>query len=61
MLDAKEAVSVPEKTRDLGFGDSAAVWGILGRLDVAGIIDSVVGSRRKDADANAGPTWHWLR
>ncbi len=43
LLDAKEAVSVPEKTRHLGFGDSAAAWGVLQRLDVAGIIDEVVG------------------
>lgn len=54
MLDAKEAVSVPEKTRHLGFGDSAAVWGILRRLDVTGIIDDVVGPRRKDAGASVG-------
>lgn len=54
LLDAKEAVSVPEKTRHLGFGDSAATWGVLQRLDVAGIIDSVVGARRKDAGASVG-------
>ncbi|MCU6481651.1 IS1634 family transposase [Arthrobacter sp. A2-55] len=54
LLDAKEAAIVPEKTRHLGFGDSAAVWGILQRLDVAGIIDSVVGARRKDAGASVG-------
>ena len=54
LLDAKEAAIVPEKTRHLGFGDSAAAWGILARLDVAGIIDGVVGSRRKDAGASVG-------
>ncbi|WP_427019136.1 IS1634 family transposase (plasmid) [Pseudarthrobacter sp. P1] len=54
LLDAKEAAIVPEKTRHLGFGDSAAVWGILQRLDVAGIIDGVVGPRRSDAGASAG-------
>ena len=54
LLDAKEAVSVPERTKHLGFGDSAAVWGILARLDVAGIIEGVVGPRRKDAGASVG-------
>ncbi len=54
LLDAKEAAIVPEKTRHLGFGDSAAAWGILARLDVAGIIDGVVGPRRKDAGASVG-------
>ncbi len=54
LLDAKEAAVVPEKTRHLGFGDSAAVWGILTRLDVAGIIDEVVGARRTDAGASVG-------
>ena len=54
LLDAKEAAVVPEKTRHLGFGDSAAAWGILKRLDVAGIIDEVVGARRADAGASVG-------
>ena len=54
LLDAKEAAVVPEKTRHLGFGDSAAAWGILKRLDVAGIIDEVVGARRSDAGASVG-------
>lgn len=54
LLDAKEAATVPEKTRHLGFGDSAAVWGILQRLDIAGIIDDVAGPRRKDAGASVG-------
>ncbi|MDJ0358590.1 IS1634 family transposase, partial [Paenarthrobacter sp. PH39-S1] len=54
LLDAKEAAVVPEKTRHLGFGDSAAAWRILERLDVAGIIDGVVGARRKDAGASVG-------
>ncbi|WP_417372496.1 IS1634 family transposase [Glutamicibacter protophormiae] len=54
LLDAKEAASMPEKTRHLGFGDCAAVWGILQRLDIAGIIDEVAGPRRKDAGASIG-------
>ncbi len=54
LLDAKEAAILPEKTRHLGFGDSAAVWGILQRLDIAGIIDDVAGPRCKDAGASVG-------
>lgn len=54
LLEAKEAAVVPGKTRHLGFGDSAAAWGVLQRLDVAGIIDSVVGARRSDAGASVG-------
>lgn len=54
LLDAKESATLPERTRHLGFGDSAAAWGILGRLDVAGIIDDVAGARRADASASTG-------
>jgi len=39
----------PDKTRHLGFGDLAAVWGMIERLDVINIIDDVVGQRRADA------------
>jgi len=46
LLDAREQVMVPARSRHLGFGDVAAVWGLLQRLDVAGVIDAVVGSRR---------------
>ena len=52
--DAREAQALPTHTRHLGFGDTAAVWEILDRLDVAGIIDSVVGARRSDAGASVG-------
>jgi transposase len=44
----------PERTRHLAFGDLAAVWGMLERLEVAGIIDDVVGARRGDAAASVG-------
>ncbi|HET6954110.1 MAG TPA: IS1634 family transposase [Acidimicrobiales bacterium] len=44
----------PDRTRHLGFGDLAAVWGMLGRLGVADIIDEVVGPRRADAAASVG-------
>jgi len=44
----------PERTRHLAFGDLAAVWGMIERLDVAGIVDEVVGARRGDAAAPVG-------
>lgn len=43
-----------ERTRHLGFGDLAAVWGVLGRLGVTEIIDEVIGARRSDAGASVG-------
>lgn len=39
LLDAREAAAMPERTRHLDFGAVAAVWGLLGDLDVAGVID----------------------
>jgi transposase len=44
----------PDRSQHLSFGDVAAVWGMLDRLDVVGIIDDVVGSRRSDAGASVG-------
>lgn len=54
LLQAREAAALPARTRHLGFGDVAAVWGILERLDVIAIIDTVVGTRRSDAGASTG-------
>ena len=54
LLDAREGAVLPERTRHLGFGDLAATWGLLDRLDVIGVIDSVVGTRRADAGASIG-------
>ena len=54
LLDAREGAAVPERTRHLGFGGVAATWGVLDRLDVIGVIDSVVGPRRADAGASIG-------
>src|SRR6266516_6384591 len=48
------AAVAPERTRHLAFGDVAAVWSVLQRLGVAGVIDEVVGSRRADAAASVG-------
>jgi len=44
----------PDRTRHLAFGDMAAVWGMLGRLRIAEIIDDVLGPRRADASASVG-------
>lgn len=54
LLDAREVAAAPARTRHLGFGDVAATWGTLERLDVIGVIDSVVGARRADAGASVG-------
>ena len=54
LLDAREAAVMPARTRHLGFGDVAAVWGMLGRLGVIDTIDEVVGTRRRDAGASVG-------
>jgi transposase len=43
----------PVRTQHKGFGDLAAVWSVLERLDVAGAVDAVV-SRRADAAASVG-------
>jgi transposase len=54
LLDAREVSVVPARTRHLGFGDVAAAWGVLERLDVIKVIDDVVGDRRADAGASVG-------
>ena|GEM_PF-6005731 len=51
---ARDAASLPERTRGLAFGDVAAVWEMLTRLDVVGLVDEVVGARRSDAGASVG-------
>jgi transposase len=53
-LDAQEAAALPQRTRHLAFGDVAAVWGTLDRLELAVIVDEVVGARRSDAGASVG-------
>jgi len=54
LLEARESGVLPARTRHLAFGDVAAVWGVLERLDVIGVIDAVVGARRADAGASVG-------
>ena len=48
------AMSVPDRSRHLAFGDVVAVWAVLQRLRVAEIVDEVVGPRRADAAASVG-------
>ncbi|MCA1681695.1 MAG: IS1634 family transposase [Actinobacteria bacterium] len=54
LLEAREAVMMPERTRHLAFGDVAAAWGVLTRLGVVETIDEVVGARRSDAGVSVG-------
>jgi transposase len=54
LLDAREHAILPQRTRHLAFGGVAAVWGMPTRLDVPGVIDSVLGPRRSDAGATTG-------
>lgn len=50
---AGAAAGDPVRTQHKSFGDLAAVWGMLARLDVAGVIDAVA-PRRSDAAASVG-------
>ncbi|MCA1682040.1 MAG: IS1634 family transposase [Actinobacteria bacterium] len=49
-----DAAIKPERTRHLAFGDVAAVWGVLTRLDVIGIVDAVTGGTGAGAGASTG-------
>jgi len=53
-LDRAEAGTLPQRTKHLRFGDVAAAWSMLTELDVAGVIDAVIGPRRADAGASVG-------
>ena len=44
----------PDRTAHRAFGDIAAVWSIIERLDVRGVVDEVMGPRRSDAAASVG-------
>ena len=48
------ATAMPDRSRHLAFGDVAAVFEMLRRLQVGGIVDEVVGARRADAGAPVG-------
>jgi hypothetical protein len=47
-----DGLALPDATEHRRFGDVAAVWGVLTRLDAAGIIDALVG----DAKVSGGVT-----
>lgn len=53
-LDTGEAGSMPERTRHLGFGDLAAVWGLMDRIGVAAVIDEITGGHLPGAGASVG-------
>lgn len=42
LVEAREAAVLPERTRHLDYGAVAAVWGLLGDLDVAALVDQHV-------------------
>lgn len=49
-----EAAMKPERTRHLAFGDVAAVWEVMTRLDVIDIVDAVTGGTVAGAGASTG-------
>ena len=53
-MEASQAAMLPERTRHLGFGDVAAAWGMLEKLDVAAVIDEVTGPRPAGLPLSAG-------
>ena len=60
-VEGGQAAILPERTRHLAFGDVAAVWTMLTRLDVIGIIDDVTGATVPGAGPRSAPTWRWPR
>ena len=53
-LLAGDQAGMPERVQHKGFGDLAAVWTTLSRLQVAATIDQAVGARRSDAATSVG-------
>ncbi len=49
-----EAAMTPQRTRHLAFGDVAAVWEVMTRLDVIGIVDAVTGGKVAGAGVSTG-------
>jgi transposase len=54
LLDAREAAATSPNARCRVRSGSAAAWGMLQELGIAGVIDEVTGARRADAGASAG-------
>ena len=50
----RDAAAMPERTRHLAFGDVAAVWGTMRRLDVIGIVDEVTGGKAPGVPVSVG-------
>lgn len=48
------SAGVPDRTQHKRFGDVAAVWGFCQQLQVAEVINEVLGDRRSDAAASVG-------
>src|ERR1017187_6715286 len=53
-MQASQAALLPERTRQLVFGEVAAAWGVLQDLGVAAIIDEVTGARPAGLPLPAG-------
>jgi transposase len=53
-VEGGQAALLPARTRHLAFGDVAAVWTMLTRLDVIGIIDEVTGATVPGMGASIG-------
>src|SRR6266567_2095625 len=53
-IGARETATLPKRTRHLAFGDVAAAWGMLQKLDVPGLIDEVTGPRPAGLRLSAG-------
>src|SRR6266545_641592 len=49
-----EQAMLPQRSRHQAFGAVAAAWGILTDLGVPGLIDEVIGPRRRDVSVPAG-------
>jgi hypothetical protein len=57
LLDARESAVMPERTRHLGFGATAAAWGMFTRLDVAGSSTGSSVPAVATLGRRWGPTW----
>jgi transposase len=53
-VQGRDAAAMPERTRHLAFGDVAAVWGTLRRLDVIGVVDEVAGGKAAGVPVSVG-------
>ena len=54
VVEGAQVAMTPQRTRHLAFGDVAAVWDVMTRLDVIGIVDAVTGGKVAGAGASTG-------